>query len=130
MAAWSSIIWNETTRLIENGPKDCDIPKSTLYLRCAPARISELRDRKDYDKLQSRPRISLNYFKKVNRLDITTKRTSKGVYYFVKGSTAQQLTVVKNKLRPVDSNTNVQTEEGKSGPLVLFTKNRYAKLGW
>lgn len=130
MAAWTSIIWSETSRMIENGPSTCDIPKSTLYLRCNPGRMAKTKDHKKDNRLESRPRISLFYFKTINHLDINAKQTSRGVYLATKGSTARKLRRAEKKLRQNGDSNAILNGDGTSKPFVFYTKNTYARFGW
>ena len=130
MAAWTSIIWNETTHMIENGPNTCDIPKSTLHLRCSSEKMAKKIGRKTDSYLKSRPRISLVYFKTVNNSDINAKHTSRGVCLNIKGSTAMQLAGVKKRLMQNGYSNETPKIDGTSKPFALSTKNKYARLGW
>ncbi|XP_028400201.1 phosphatidylinositol-glycan-specific phospholipase D-like [Dendronephthya gigantea] len=130
MAAWSSIIWHEAAHLIEKGSAACEMPRNPLYIRCNPGKSLSLSDFNN--KLQRRPRrISLIHFKNVNNADIKITPTSRGVYFDIKGETAEKLRAME---RHPQTTLNEQKIFGKhywtSKSLIFSTKIKYAELGW
>ena len=131
MAAWSSIIWGDFAHLIEKGTTGCDIPRNPLYVRCNPKKHQRTKD--IYRSFINRTRkVSLIHWKNVNKKDIKISHTIHGVYFDIKGKTADRLRAKEEKV-PVQKDKNhkpVKYDFGASESMLLSTKNKYAKLGW
>ncbi len=131
MAAWSSIIWQESVHLIEKGSSACATPKNPLYIRCNPEKSLKLNGINS--NLKNRPRrVSLIHFKNVNNEDIMKRQTLRGVCFNIKGKTASKLRAVEEKFQQTNrkSTTSVKQDYRRSEPLIFSTNNAYARLGW
>lgn len=129
MAGWIDRIWQQTITMFEQGPSDCSIPKSTLFLDCqgtppdtSPSNRYPLKNGYYYQRPQG-----------VSSDDIIVEKYLRGVR--VKPS-QRVLNRIKEKqeLKKESEMYSKKKLVNDNGPIrepdhVLYVKNAYAKLG-